>query len=386
MTSLRPHSPSPDDDAPASAPGASRQAHTGQASTHDEGAVEHAAMTNGPGDATRGASGDPLSGSVDSHSDGHGAHDHAGHGDAAQDHAGQGHGGHGHGGHGHGVSAGNAPFGIAVGLNTVFVVIEVGVGLAIGSTALVADAAHNLGDVLGLLLAWGAARLARRRPSATRSYGFRKSTVLASLGNAVVLLLFLGAVIWEAAHHLAEPRPIAGSVVSLVAGVGVLINFGSALLFVRQARTDLNAKGAYLHLIADALVSVAVLVAGGILALAPTWYWIDPLVSIGVSLLVLRGAWTLLREALHLTLDGVPEHVDLEQVRKALLELPGVVAVADLHVWAISTSEAALTAHLAVSSPTPELAQRAGNLVKERFGIGHSTVQLDDSGTPCVHC
>jgi cobalt-zinc-cadmium efflux system protein len=311
--------------------------------------------------------------------DRHGGHGHGGHG----------HGGHGHGGHGHGNggSEGNASFGVAVSLNSIFVLIEVCVGLAVGSTALVADAAHNLGDVLGLLLAWGAARLAKRRPSSTRSYGLRKSTVLASLGNSVVLLLFLGAVIWEALHHLAEPRPVPGLVVSLVAAIGVLINLGSALLFVRAARSDLNAKGAYLHLIADAMVSVAVLVAGGVLMLEPNWTWIDPLMSIGVSLLVLRGTWRLLREALHLALDGVPEHLDLDSVRGALLELPGVTAVADLHVWAMSTSEFALTAHVAAGAGAPtQLAQLAGDLVKRRFGIGHSTIQVEDTSSPCVHC
>jgi cobalt-zinc-cadmium efflux system protein len=319
----------------------------------------------------------------DRHSDD--GHEHSDHGHGELEN--HGHGGHGHGGHGHGVSVGNASFGLAVGLNSLFVLIEVGAGLTIGSTALVADAAHNLGDVLGLVLAWGAGRLAKRRPSPPRSYGLRKSTVLASLGNAVVLLLFLGAVVWEAAHRLSEPRPVAGLVVSLVAGIGVVINLGSALLFVRGARSDLNAKGAYLHLVADAMVSLAVLVAGGILALEPSWYWIDPVVSIAVSLLVLRSAWILLRQALHLTLDGVPEHVDLAALRAALLELPGVTAVADLHVWAISTSESAMTAHLAVSAGAPaHLAQQAGDLVKSRFAIGHSTVQLDDSETPCVHC
>ncbi len=309
-----------------------------------------------------------------------GSHGHGGHGHG-------GHGGHGHGGHGHGGAVGNASFGVAVGLNSLFVVIEVVVGLSVGSTALVADAAHNLGDVLGLVLAWGAARLATRRPSSTHSYGLRKSTVLASLANAMVLLLFLGAVVWEAFHHLSAPRPVAGLVVSLVAGIGVVINLGSALLFVRGAQSDLNAKGAYLHLVADAMVSLAVLVAGGVLVLEPSWTWIDPVVSIAVSLLVLRSAWGLLRQALHLTLDGVPEHVDLEAVRAALLALPGVTAVADLHVWALSTSEAALTAHLAASAAAPpQLAQLAGDTVKSRFGIGHSTVQIDDGSTPCAHC
>lgn len=272
-------------------------------------------------------------------------------------------------------------------MNSVFVMIEVMVGLAVGSTALVADAAHNLGDVLGLVLAWVARRLSTRRPSSTRSYGLRKSTVLASLANAMVLFLFLGAVIWEALHRFSAPRPVAGFVVSLVAGVGVAINLGSALLFVREAKSDLNAKGAYLHLVSDALVSVAVLVAGGVLVLKPTWHWIDPVVSIAVSVLVLRSAWSLLREALHLTLDGVPEHLELEAVRAALLALPGVTAVGDLHVWAMSTSESALTAHLVVSAgASPNLAQLAGDTVKARFGIGHSTVQIDDGSSPCVHC
>lgn len=283
----------------------------------------------------------------------------------------------------------NGAFAVSVGLNVAFVAVEAIYGAMTKSTALIADAAHNLGDVLGLLLAWGASWLAHRRPSPTRTYGFRKSTVLASLANATLLLVAIGAVVWEALGRYLEPQPVAGKTVAVVACIGVLVNAGSALLFVRSSREDLNLRGAFLHLMADAAVSAAVVIAGVLLMWRPTWVWLDPTVSIAVSLVILWSAWGLMRAAIHLSLDGVPTHLDVELVRKELERLPGVMQVADLHIWALSTSEAALTAHLIVAADAPtDLAQQANTMARGRFAIGHCTVQIDSAhaADPCAHC
>lgn len=315
----------------------------------------------------------------DAHEGGHGGH------------GGHGHGGHGHGGHGHGVDLtgvqASRAFVIATGLNLAFVAIEFTYGVIAGSTALVADASHNLGDVLGLLLAWGAAWLHQRRPSKTMTYGFRKSTVLASLANALLLVFTVGAVMWESVGRFANPQPVSGVTMVWVAAVGVAVNAGSAVLFMRGAKSDLNLRGAYLHLVADASVSLAVVVAGLVVILKPDWLWVDPVTSIAVSVLVLWSTWQLLRQSLRLTLDGVPVHLDTESVRQTLLGLPGVVEVADLHVWALSTSESALTAHLVVAEGASKgVANAAGDKVRELYGIGHSTIQIDAEGQACAHC
>lgn len=326
---------------------------------------------------------------------GHGGHGHGGqghgHGHGGHSHGGHGHGGHGHGGHGHGLPADGSQraFALSSALNVAFVVVEFTYGAIAGSTALVADAAHNLGDVLGLLLAWGASRLHGWGPTKTRTYGFRKSTVLASLTNALLLVFTVGAVVWEAMGRFGAPHAVNGRIVLWVAALGVAINAGSALLLLRGAHRDLNVRGAYLHMLADAAVSLAVVFAGLVLHVRPQWSWVDPAVSIGVSAVVLWGAWGLLRQALHLTLDGVPEHLDADAVRETLGELPGVVTVADLHVWALSTSESALTAHLVVGpDASASLAHDAGCKVREIYGIGHTTIQID-VGAPdqkCAHC
>ncbi len=309
-------------------------------------------------------------------------------------HGGHGHGSHGHGGHGHGIErmterGSRTAFALATSLNLAFVLVEFTYGALSGSTALVADASHNLGDVLGLLLAWGAMWLHQRRPSKTLTYGFRKSTVLASLTNALLLVFTVGAVMWEAVRRFDEPQAVSGHTMMWVAAVGVGVNAGSAVLFLRGAKRDLNLRGAYLHMVADAAVSLAVVAAGLILSVKPGWHWVDPVTSIGVSGLVLWSAWQLLRRALHLTLDGVPEHLDAESVKATLLAMPGVVEVADLHVWALSTSEAALTAHLMVDGNAPgHLAHSAAAKMRDVYGIGHTTIQID-TGTPgqgCAHC
>lgn len=279
----------------------------------------------------------------------------------------------------HGVAASGTAFGVGVALNLAFVVIETVYGLVAHSMALVADAAHNLGDVLGLVLAWAAAVLARRPPSARRTYGLRRGTILAALANAVLLLVAVGVVCREAAHRLGEPRPVHGVTVIVVAAVGVAVNGLSAMMFHRAQKTDANARGAFLHLASDALVSLAVVVAG-LVMWRTRWWWLDPVMSLAVSVVIVGGTWSLLREALDLSLDAVPKHIDPAAVRACLLGLPGVCGVHDLHVWALSTTDVALTAHVVMPAGAATRSFQAGVAVtmRARFGIGHTTLQVED--------
>lgn len=270
-------------------------------------------------------------------------------------------------------------FGIAI--NIVFALTELVFGFRADSTALLADAAHNFGDVLGLVLAWGATALARRAPSTRHTYGLRRATVLAALANAVLLIAGVGAVTWEAIGRLSSPISPHSATMMWVAAVGVCVNLASALLFLRGGTTDLNVRGAFLHLAADAAVSAGVVIAG-----AALWKtgrsWIDPVTGLFVSAVILVGTWKLLRDALHLALDGVPEPIALEEVRAFLQTLPDVEQVHDLHVWAMSTTEVALTAHLVVpwrADPPPFFADLEQQLT-DRFGIVHATVQIEPSG------
>lgn len=270
-----------------------------------------------------------------------------------------------------------------------FVVVEAVYGVLSHSTALLADAAHNLSDVLGLGLAWGASAMARRRPSSRHTYGLRKTTVLAALANGMLLLTALGGVAWEAIQRFSEQTAIPGKTVMAVALVGVLINGVSAALFVSRAKTDVNVRGALVHLLTDAAVSVGVVVVGAVLILRPNWLWLDPAVSLAISAIVAVATWQLLRDAVHLSLDGVPPGIDVSQVLGALEALPGVVAVHDLHIWALSTSETALTAHLVIdTSAPPELAAMASQTLDHGFGIEHSTLQLDtpEQAADCHSC
>lgn len=295
---------------------------------------------------------------------------------------------HDHDGHGHGVLSQRTPpsaarpFAIGIALNVAFVAIETAYGVASGSMALVADAAHNLGDVLGLGLAWAAFSLAKRRPSKKLTYGLRKSTVLAALANAVLLFVAVGAVGWEAVTRLWEPRAIDGPVLIVVAGVGVVINGVSALLFRKGQKRDANFKGAYLHLVADAAISLGVVVTG--VAIWKTgWAWLDPAVSLAVSAVILVGTWQLLKQSVSLALDAVPEGIDADAVNHYLEGLPGVLAVHDLHIWAMSTTETALTAHLVVETPgsqAPWFVADVSRALSEQFDIGHSTVQIEAPG------
>ena len=271
-------------------------------------------------------------------------------------------------------------------LNAGFVLVEVLVGLHANSVAVLADAGHNLSDVLALLLAWGAQVLARRPPSGRFTYGFRSSTIWAALINAAVLLLAVGGIAWEALTRLYTPEPLAPGWVIGVALAGVLVNGITAMLFHRGKSTDLNARAAYLHMAADAAISLGVALAGGLI-IATGWLWIDPLVSLVVSAFIIGGTWGLLRESLDLSLHSVPTSIRVQAVRQWLEQLPGVGSVHDLHVWGMSTTETALTAHLVMPDGHPGdgfLGQVATEL-DERFGIGHATLQIErgDAATPC---
>jgi len=301
------------------------------------------------------------------------------HGHAHDHEHGHGHGAGGHAHHHHAPPAdpGRA-FVLGIALNVAFVAAEAIAGVAADSTALLADAAHNLGDVLGLGMAWGAIRLARRKRTARRTYGLRRTTILAGVANAMLILVAVGGVTWEAIRRIGSPTQVDGGIVAAVAAAGVLVNVGAALLFARGRERDVNRRGAFLHLMADAAVSAGVVVAG-VVVLRTGWSWIDPATSIAVSLVILVSTIGLLREALDLLLDAVPAHIDPVAVEEYLAGLPGVEQVHDLHIWPMSTTEVALTAHLVVhwEGRSPLFVRDASHEIEHRFGIAHATLQLE---------
>jgi len=290
-------------------------------------------------------------------------------------------------GHAHGLAPEHFDRAMAAGvaLNTLFVAGEAVAGVVSGSLALLADAGHNAGDVLGLLLAWGAAWLARRPPSRRYTWGLRRSTIYAALANAVLLLVACGGIAWEAVHRLRSPESVAGPVVIAVAAVGVVINTLTALLFLR-GHGDANVRGAFLHMAADAAVSLGVVLAGVAIALTGA-AWIDPLVSLVVAAVIVAGTWGLFRESLDLALDAVPRGVEPEAIEAALAALPGVAEVHDLHVWGASTSEISLTAHLVAADGVDRdaLLAAAETLLRDRFRVAHSTIQIEGvaAGASC---
>lgn len=274
-------------------------------------------------------------------------------------------------------------FAVGVALNMGFVLLEASAGILAGSLALMADAGHNLTDVLGLLLAWGATRLARVPTTDRRTYGMRRSTILAALLNALILLVAIGAIAWEAVRRLRTPEPVAGLAVVAVALVGVMVNTATALLFRRGRKNDLNIAGAFMHMAADAAVSGGVALAGlGILLTG--WQWLDPVASLIIVAVVAVGTWGLLRESLDLALDAVPVGIDPIQVEAYLARLPSVVEVHDLHIWAMSTTEVALTAHLVKPDPVDDDAviAQATRELHDRFGIEHVTIQWERDSQP----
>lgn len=302
-------------------------------------------------------------------------HDHASHG-----HAGHGHGGHGHQGHGHAPKGFGRAFAAGIALNLVFVAVEAGYGFWSNSVALLADAGHNLSDVLSLALAWTAAALSARRPSYRYTYGLGASSILAALFNAMLLLLAVGAIAWEAIGRLAHPEPVQGPVVIAVAAVGIVINTATALLFLRGRKDDLNIRGAFLHMAADAAVSAGVVVAGFAI-LYTGWLWLDPAASLLIVAVILYGTWGLLKESVSMSLAAVPPRVEPLRVREHLEALPGVSAIHDLHIWPISTTQVALTCHLVMPSGSTGdgfLSEVATQLA-DRFGIDHATIQIEAS-------
>ena len=269
-------------------------------------------------------------------------------------------------------------FAIGVALNSAFVAAEVAAGLWAGSLALLADAGHNLSDVLSLILAWGAAALARRAPAGRRTYGLRKSTILASLANAVLLMVAVGAIVSESVHRFAAPASVQTGVVMLTAAIGVAINTATALLFFRGGHGDLNVRGAFLHMAGDAAVSVAVVI--GAFVMARTGLsWIDPALSIAIAVFILWATWGLLRESIDLSLDAAPKGIDVDKVRGWLADQPGVVEVHDLHIWAMSTTETALTVHLIrpANDDGDAFLHRTCEGLARRFNIGHATMQVE---------
>ena len=305
-------------------------------------------------------------------------HDHGRHHDIHPGHA------HGHAGHSHAPATFGRAFAIGAAVNAAFVALQVFYGLSANSVALLADAVHNLGDVLGLLIAWGAAALTRRAPTPRRTYGWGRSSILAALGNAVVLLLSCGAIAVEAAGRFGSPAPVGAWDVMLVAAAGIVVNGGTALLFLRGRHGDLNVRGAFLHMAGDAAVSLGVVVSSALI-LWTGWLWLDPLTSLAIVALITWSTWGLLRQSVDLAMDAVPAGVDQAAVQAALEGLPGVVEVHDLHIWGLSTTRTALTAHLVLSRPDPALVQAACAMLHDRFGLDHATLQVEE-GEAAMGC
>src|SRR5215472_6178095 len=287
-------------------------------------------------------------------------------------------------GHSHAPSDFGWRFMVGIVLNLAFVIVEAVFGFAVNSLALVADAGHNLSDVLGLGLAWGAFALSRRAPSSRRTYGMRRSSILAALFNALFLLFAIGAIAWEAVQRFWHPEPVSGWTVVIVALVGIAVNGVTAMLFASGQKEDLNVRAAFLHMAADTAVSAGV-VLGGLLILYTQWYWIDPVLSLAIAVIVFWGTWGLLRESVDLSLDAVPTSIDPTKVKTFLESWPEVTEVHDLHIWPLSTTEPALTAHLVMPHHDCNEAEilRIAQALTTEFGISHSTLQIERGSVPC---
>lgn len=284
--------------------------------------------------------------------------------------------------HSHAPASFGRAFAIGVSLNVAYVLLEGFYGFLSGSVALLADAGHNLSDVLGLLLAWGASVITTRGPTRRRTYGYKSTTTLAALANAVLLLLATGAIGWEATSRLLHPEPVQTGTMLWVGVAGIVVNGATALLFMSGRKTDLNIRGAFLHMAADAVVTLGVVVAAVLIG-ATGWLWLDPVVSLVIAVVILVGTWALLRDSVNLALDAVPEGIDPDAVRHWLETLPGISEVHDLHIWALGTADTALTAHLVRDAVDEDrtLLSTVQDGARTRFGIGHATIQLE---TPTI--
>ena len=311
------------------------------------------------------------------------SHDHEGH-DHGHSHA-HGH-AHGHHGHSHGPANYNKAFAIGIVLNTGFVIVEAFYGVMGNSLALLADAGHNLSDVLSLMMAWAAAVLAKRRPTERRTYGLRRTSILASLANALLLLIAVGGIVWEAVQRLGKPEPVVESTVIVVALIGIGINAATAMMFMSGRKNDINIQGAFLHMAADAAVSLGVVLAA-VAMMFTGWLWLDPVTSLVIAIVITLGTWSLLRESVNLALDAVPQGVNRQEVERFLASQPGVTEVHDLHIWAMSTTEVALTAHLVRPGAAIDDSFLAGlcRELNKRFGVQHPTIQIEagDPNYPC---
>ena len=289
--------------------------------------------------------------------------------------------------HSHEVGNYNRPFAIGITLNVIFVVVEASYGVLAESLALIADAGHNLSDVLSLSLAWGASLLASKNATGRRTYGFRRVTILASAISAILLLIALGGIAWEAIGRFADPKPVRSLVVITVAGIGVVINTITALLFKSGQKHDLNIRAAFLHMAADAGISLGVVVAGVAIMIAG-WLWLDPVISLVIVVVVLVGTWSLLRDSINLSIDAVPQGIDMDRLTNYLKGIECVCEIHDLHVWALSTTETALTVHLVTTMDLIDnvFQREVQQHLHDNFKIEHSTIQVekDDSENSCM--
>jgi cobalt-zinc-cadmium efflux system protein len=286
--------------------------------------------------------------------------------------------------HGHRSHSGlnyNRAFTIGITLNILFIIVEVIYGIFGNSLALIADAGHNITDVLSLLLAWGAYIISSKKPSSRRTYGFRRVTILASLISSLLLLTALGGITWEAIGRLNDPMQVQGNIIIIVAGIGIIINFATALLFVSGKQHDLNIKGAYIHMLADAGVSLGVVI-GGIAISASGLLWLDPVISIIIVIVIFIGSWGLFKESINLSIDAVPENIDISGIKNYLNSIENVSAMHDLHIWALSTTETALTAHLTVNKSTVNninpFLNKIEKALHDHFNIEHVTIQIEE--------
>lgn len=307
--------------------------------------------------------------------------DHSGHGHSDHDHAGHGHShqGHSHHGHSHAPADFGRAFVIGIALNSIFIAFEVFYGLKSNSLALLADAGHNLSDVLGLFMAWYATVLARRAATVRHTYGYKRTSVMAAILNAIFLLVSVGGIAWESIVRFQSPMDIESHTVAWVATLGIVINAATAFMFMSGSKQDLNIRGAYLHMAADAAISAGVVVAAVVISLT-NWVWLDPAVSLLISAVIIVGTWSLLRDSVNLSLDAVPQGIDIGKVQDYFLQLPAVVEMHHLHVWGLSTTETALTVHLVLNGEhSNDLLLNIHQELDNRFGITHATIQFESA-------